>query len=292
MNAANTIGKNSVFSGAAYPLRVMRCPSHAPSYVQHAHEFHELVVIVDGSGKHKVEDKLYPIGTGDVFVILGDMRHCYPEADNLSLINLLYDPQRLAFPLADVGGLPGYHALFELEPMLRRQGKFQNRLRLTVDQLAQTLRLIAEMEEELHSTNEGRYFLGIAHLMRLIGYLSRCYSQLDLGEVRPVQQISNLLGYMEKNYAKPLTVKDLMGIAHMSQTTLMRVFNQLMGRSPIEHLIQLRVDKARQLLRRTEMSVTEIAQSVGFCDGNYLARQFRRIVRVSPREYRERRTGR
>ena len=287
----NVVGRQSVFTGAAYPLRVMRCPRHAASYTQHAHDFTELVVIVEGSGKHKVEDSVYRIEAGDVFVILGDMRHCYPGVDGegcLSLINLLYDPQQLAFPLADVVGLSGYHALFELEPTLRRQGKFQNRLRLSVEQLAQALKLIAEMEEELISANEGRHFLAIAHLMRLIGFLSRCYSQLDFDEVRPVEQISKLLSYMEKNYSRPLTVSDLMGVAHMSQTSLMRVFSQLMGHSPIEHLIRLRVDKARQLLRRTDMSVTEVAQNVGFCDGNYLARQFRSVAGVSPREYRGR----
>ena len=72
----------------------------------------------------------------------------------------------------------------------------------------------------------------------------------------------------------------------MSQTSLMRTFGQIMGRSPTDHLIRLRVSKAQELLRRTTLPVTEIALAVGFCDGNYLARQFRRITGTSPSEYR------
>jgi AraC-like DNA-binding protein len=272
-----------------YPIKVMRIPAHGASQGQHRHDFQELVIIVKGQGKHWVENEIYPIESGDVFVLLGDMKHCYPETDNLFLINILYDMRQINFPLADVGTLPGYHALFRLEPKIRSQRKLQNRLRLSVEQLTEALRLVAELEDELGSDRQGHYFFATAHLMRLIGFLARCYSQMETGGNRPLQHFSRLLGYMEKNYANPLGVKDLMRVAHMSQTTLMRTFKQLMGRSPIEHLIRLRISKARQLLRHTDQSLADIAVQVGFRDSNYLSRQFHKVTGVSPREFRQQR---
>ena len=272
----------------AYPIVVMRIPSHGATHDQHRHDFQELVIIVGGKGKHWVEDEVYPLEAGDTFVILGDMRHGYPEVDHLSLINILYDMRQLNLPLADLGTLPGYHALFNLEPQVRRQGKLRNRLRLSVEDLTEALRLVAELEEELASDAPGHQFLANANLMRLIGFLSRRYSQVEAAGGRTVQQLSKLLGHMERHYAKPMTVKDMTQLAHMSQTSLMRTFKRLLGHSPLEHLIRLRIAHAGRLLRHSDLPLAVIAERTGFCDSNYLSRQFRQIVGVPPSEYRVR----
>jgi len=269
----------------AYPIEVMRMPKHG-STPQHRHDFQELVIIVDGKGTHWVEDEQYPIEAGDTFVILGAMRHGYLDPENLSLINILYDMRRLSLPLADLGTLPGYHALFNLEPQVRRQGKYQNRLRLSVEDLTEALGLVTELEDELASEVPGHHFLANAHLMRLIGFLSRRYSQLEPAGNRAVERLSKLLGHMEKNYDKPLSVKEMTQLAHMSQSALMQTFKRLLGHSPLEHLIRLRVSHAKRLLRQSDLPLAVIAERTGFCDSNYLSRQFRQIVGVPPSEYR------
>ncbi len=279
----------TVFADPQFRLHIARVPDHGSSGDnQHSHSFHELVVIVDGHGKHHVEDEVYEIEAGDVFALLGDTRHGYQETQNLYVINVLFDPAQLGIPLADLGSLPGYHALFTVEPRVRRQQKFNNRLRLSMEQLSHAVKLIAEAEEELEHRKRGYRFAATTHLMRLIGYLSRCYSELEMDETRPVTQISELLGYMERHYAEPLSVEDLMQVANMSQTTLMRKFKEIMRRTPIDYLIRLRITKARELLRRSKMSITDVAFEVGFTDSNYFARQFRKVAGVSPREYRQR----
>ena len=283
----SVISRLWAFSPTQFPLQVMRFPSHPVSHAKHRHEFTELVVILNGTAEHEVGRDIYTIETGDAFIILGDTKHAYHEPENLSLINVLMDIPRLGFPLADLRDLPGYHALFEVEPRVRRLGKFRNRLRLSMDQLSTVTRLIAELEEELIVRRSGCRFMAIARLMQLIGYLSRCYLHLEHDDIRPVSQISKLLGYMERHYAEPIAVADMMEAAAMSQTTLMRSFRRIMGRSPVDHLIRLRVAKAQDLLRHTDMPISTIARNVGFCDGNYLARQFRRVTGISPRQYRQ-----
>lgn len=273
------------FADPQFPLRVMRLPQHGASQQQHTHDFSELVVILAGHGRHQVGREVYDISTGDVFVLLGDVSHCYPETNNLSLINILYDPVTLRLPRADLGAVPGYHALFELEPRLRRRGHFQNRLKLGMAELGELARLIAELEAELRSRMPGARFLAIAHLMRIIGFLTRAYSQMPVAQRRPVSQLSELLGYMEQHYAEPLTIRELARVARMSETSLFRQFRQIMDRSPMDYLIRLRIHKAAQLLRRDQMRVKEASEAVGFSDSNYFSRQFRHVMGVSPRQY-------
>ncbi len=273
------------FSDPHFRLHVMRLPQHGASRNQHTHDFNELVVILDGHGRHEVGREVYDISAGDVFVLLGDVSHCYPEVKNLSLINILYDPATLRFPRADLGAVPGYHALFEVEPRLRRHQRFQNRLKLGMAELGQLAKLIAELEAELRSKTPGSRFLATAHLMRIIGFLSRAYSQIPETQRRPVTQLSELLGYMERHYHEPLTIAGLARVAKMSETSLFRQFRQIMGRSPIDYLIRLRIQKAAQLMRREQARVKEASEAVGFTDSNYFTRQFRNVMGVSPREY-------
>ncbi len=275
------------FPDPHYRLRVMRVPQHGVSPDQHTHDFSELVVILDGHGKHQVGREVYEIATGDVFVLLGDASHCYPEVKDLSLINILYDPANLRFPRADLGALPGYHALFEVEPRLRKRQRFQNRLKLGMDELGRLAKLIAELETELRAKAPGSRFVATAHFMQIIAFLARAYSKIPVEKQRTVTQISELLGYMEQHFAQPLSVADLTKIAHMSQTSLFRLFRQLMGRSPIDYLIRLRIHKAAQLLRREPLRVKEVSESVGFTDSNYFTRQFRQVMGVSPRAYQQ-----
>jgi len=286
MKRCERIVGRSVFPEPDFRLRVMRVPDHGASQEQHTHSFEELVVILAGHGKHRVGEEIYDIAAGDIFVLLGEMTHCYPESRGLSLINILYDTGNLRLRRADIGALPGFHALFEIEPRLRQQQHFKNRLRLSVNELGRLTRLVADMEEEIVQQGPGYRFMAIAHFMRLIGFLARAYSGLPADEPRPVTQISEVLGYLERNYSQPIVVEDLTRVAHMSQSTLFRTFQQILGRSPIDHLLHLRIDKATQLLARTRLRVGEVSAAVGFNDSNYFTRQFRQITGLSPRDYR------
>ncbi|MCF7688789.1 MAG: AraC family transcriptional regulator [Cephaloticoccus sp.] len=273
-----------VFADPNFRLRVMRVPLQGPGAKPHAHEFEELVVIVGGRGTHRIGDEEYPIELGEVFVVLRGMSHHYLAVKGLSLINILYDPRRFRLPRADLGALPGYHALFEIEPRLRQKERFKNRLKLPVDELGQFLNIVAEIERELVDRNPGYRFMATAHFERLLGFISRSYTNVSKPVAQPVTQISEVLAYLERHYAKPLTVEDLARVAGMSPTSLFRLFKEIMDRSPIDYLIHLRIDKAAQLLRRGGLRVGEVSGAVGFNDSNYFARQFRRITGRSPRQ--------
>jgi len=124
--------------------------------------------------------------------------------------------------------------------------------------------------------------------MHLIGFVSRCYSHPDRSAERPFLRLGEVLSYIELHYRQPITVAQLTRIAHMSESSLMRQFRRVLSRSPIEHVIRVRVLKAAEQLQRGDVRVTEAAFACGFTDSNYFSRQFRRVMGTSPREYRTR----
>jgi AraC-like DNA-binding protein/quercetin dioxygenase-like cupin family protein len=277
-----------LFPEEDFALRVMRIRSHSPASL-HEHDFHELVVVLGGAARHVTSEGHYPISAGDVFLIRGDMAHGYEETNRLMIVNILFDPAGLGLPTDDLRRLPGYHVLFRLEPLLRRQHGFRSRLRLATDQLAEAAGLITRLENELVGRPPGYRFMARAHLMHLIGFLSRSYADApaEAAERRSLLALAGVLSFIERHYAEEITVDRLAGMAAMSESSLMRSFRKVTGRSPIDYVIALRVAKAAELLRRTDLAVTEIAFRCGFNDSNYFSRQFRKTMGRSPREYRK-----
>ena len=73
----------------------------------------------------------------------------------------------------------------------------------------------------------------------------------------------------------------------MSESSLLRAFKQATDRAPTQYLLDLRLRRAKNLLRNTSLNITEITFQTGFNDSNYFARQFRKRVGTSPHEYRK-----
>ncbi len=274
------------FSGA-FPLAVERREPQ-PEFPPHKHEFSEIVIVTSGSALHVTGRESWQLSAGDVFVIGGSRAHEYRELQRLSLINILFDPEKLRMQLGDLPAVPGYHALFTLEPALRRKSQFNSRLKLSPGDLTTLLGFTDLLEAELKNRAPGFGFQATALFMQIVCYLSRRYSEFKNADSRALLRSAEAIAHLESHFTEPLNLDRLADIAHMSKRSFIRSFQAATGQSPIAYLIELRIRHASRLLRQTNDSVTEIAFKVGFNDSNYFARQFRSVTGMTPREYRSR----
>lgn len=281
-----TLKKRDWFHADGFPIEVQRRDPQEP-FGLHTHEFSEIVIVTGGQGLHVIGKESWTLSAGDVFVMSGSRPHDYQNLNQLSLINILFDPEKLRLDLADLNSLPGYHALFTLEPAWRKRHQFKSRLRLPPKDLARVIAKVDELEQELRSRETGFGFLATATFMQIVGFLSRCYGQSKNADSRALLRIAETITHLEVNLAKPINLDELASIARMSRRSFLRAFQAAVGESPIAYLIQLRVNRAATLLRQNQKSVTDIAFDVGFTDSNYFTRQFRKQIGVSPRIYRQ-----
>lgn len=100
--------------------------------------------------------------------------------------------------------------------------------------------------------------------------------------------VKRIIHYLSTQYAEPLSIESMAETIGFSRAYLSRVFKRHTGMTPVTFLLQLRLDKARRLLReRRELTVEQIAASVGFQDPLYFSKQFRRFYGMPPTAYRE-----
>ncbi len=252
----------------------------------HSHAFTELAIIMGGTVVHCTRSGEYQLSPGDVFVIPPQLEHAYREAHNLYLCNIMYNLELLE-TFRDLEQIPGYHALFSLEPFFRRQHRFESRLHLQSEELANVSQMITGMKREFEEKKPGHKPALKALLIQLIVYLSRQYSLQKTGKTARLLPLAESVAFMEENFSQKLNLRDLAGIACMSVPNFIRVFKETYQDTPIDYLIRLRVQKAAELLQGSGESITVVALKAGFSDGNYFSRAFRRITGRTPREFRQ-----
>ncbi|VGO14002.1 HTH-type transcriptional activator RhaR [Pontiella desulfatans] len=265
-------------------IQITDVPEH-PDYPEHTHEFTELVVVYAGSGINCVDGVDYPISEGDVFVIHESSSHSYRETRHLHLCNVLFDSTLLDIKGIDMSHLPGFHALFLLEPKLRNK-PFSTRLRLDSKELHKAKAMIQELEMEVDKKQPGFRLVSQSLLLLLIGELSRWYDQSAENKPGKLMQIAHCMAHMERNYNEPLAIGELARMANMSERGFYRVFQEATGTTPNQYLTNLRIATASELLSKSEQSITDIAYECGFQDSSYMAKQFKKHMGVTPREFR------
>ncbi|WP_051236979.1 bifunctional transcriptional activator/DNA repair enzyme AdaA [Paenibacillus pinihumi] len=97
--------------------------------------------------------------------------------------------------------------------------------------------------------------------------------------------ISQIAGFIETGYAEPLTLNALSQAFHGSPYHLQRTFKRIMGVSPSRYIQQVRMEKAKELLLHTDMSVMDIAVAVGISNAAHFATLFRKKTGCTPTTY-------
>ncbi|MBC7310731.1 MAG: helix-turn-helix transcriptional regulator [Tetrasphaera sp.] len=105
-----------------------------------------------------------------------------------------------------------------------------------------------------------------------------------LRDLRLLRQVRDRI---DRDYAQPLDVPALAREVHMSAGHLSRQFKEAYGESPYSYLMTRRIERAMTLLRRGDLSVTDICFEVGFSSLGTFSTRFSELVGMSPSRYRQ-----
>jgi AraC-like DNA-binding protein/quercetin dioxygenase-like cupin family protein len=127
----------------------------------------------------------------------------------------------------------------------------------------------------------------------MVGYLYLFISALmkETSETRPHnasssnQYVLNAIKYIQFNYSHDISIDDVAKSVGVSRSHLYRVFMLNVGKSPIDYLTEYRINEACKLLRAGNLSIAEVAISVGFFDQFYFSRVFKRAKGMPPSKY-------
>lgn len=101
------------------------------------------------------------------------------------------------------------------------------------------------------------------------------------------QAVATAKHYIDENFCEPINLDDLAALVGMTRFSLAKRFRQRFGISPYRYVCQVRIRHAQTMMEQG-LRPTEIASEIGFFDQSHLARHFKRLCGMTPRQYRTR----
>ena len=122
--------------------------------------------------------------------------------------------------------------------------------------------------------------------MRTRGKIARVTGEPTAERLRHLARLRRVRDRIDRDYAQPLDVEALARAAHMSAGHLSREFKLAFGESPYSYLMTRRIERAMALLRRGDLSVTDVCFAVGCSSLGTFSTRFTELVGVPPSVYR------
>lgn len=224
-----------------------------------------LIYCTEGSGKIFVEEKEYDIGPNEAFCIPRDRSHRYYACQE--------DPWSILW-VHFKGEDTQYFPLEECEI-----------IRFTTENATNRMLFLFEL---LFKVLEGNYTLGnfiyISQVLSLI--LAETYDREKRHTtLEQNKHVTNVVRYMYKNLGKNLTLEQIVEEFDLSKSYLNAIFQKHTQHAPMDFFINLKMKRACRLLRTTELYIYEVAQQLGYEDQYYFSRVFKKVVGMSPKEY-------
>ena len=239
--------------------------------VPHTHNHVELFYIIGGKGQFLINDQLYPVNTNHLVIINPNVIHT-----EVSL-----NAQPLEYIVLGVDGI-------ELSISGTSNGQFCILDHFESLDMASCLRnILREMEMKqpgYEDVCQAFMEILIIRLMRSTGLSLPS----ETSAVSTNRQCAAVRRYIDLHFKEALTLEQLAEEGHMNKFYLSHAFKREYGVSPINYMISRRIEESKCLLAETDLSLSQIAQLLGFSSLSYFSQVFHRTQSISPKEYRQR----
>ncbi len=257
----------------------------------HDHGFYEINIIVEGSGRHYIENQSCSAEVGMVFIIPPNIKHGYYAEEYLNIFHILISGAFMEHYHDEIVKLPGYALLFEIEPYLR--GEYSSDLFLTLSEkeLSGITEVFGKLCTLQVSNYAGREILKNVLCLNLIGEFCQIISDRSLipGMLQQnpyMPAIVRSMEYIRSHFSEKFSFKELSADLNMSYSTYLRHFEDICGCSPKKYLQECRITKARELLTHTQKSILTIAHECGYYDSSHFIRSFYEVTGMNPLNFR------
>lgn len=249
----------------------------------HSHDHLEMAFILSGEGRYRFDDEIVSVREGDLLIINPGVRHqalACPDVE-LPTTEFFVGAMDIRIPGLPDNTLPvpdGGHVMH------------------TTGELRQKLfKMCSSMEAENAVCRQGRYFMMKAYLMQMILLVIReqCepikqvkgYAFESVNKKYVVEQIVN---YFDDHYSEKISLDQIAENMYLSPFYISKIFKSETGDTPIRHLINIRLEKAKELLEGGYAgSIQEVAASVGYDDAYHFSKLFKKRYGISPSQARK-----
>lgn len=248
----------------------------------HSHEFIEIVYCFEGNGIQIVGDHEYKMERGSILFLNYGQSHSFYSDSVMGYYNFLLLPSFISESLINTVDAFSFLTLaafsdFDVQdpaPILRMTGKEM----LEVENIAE------RMEHEFDRKETG-------YRAALLGYITVLFSKIFRKMSLPAETDNGvskrnitpeIISYIENHLNEKLTLAELACRSFYNPSYFSRIFKEYSGQSLSDFIHRKRVERALDMLKKTDLTVEQVGFAVGFSDKKQFYRQFKNYMGITP----------
>lgn len=252
------------------------------------HDYFEMVYVHEGELVWQVQDRFMTQRTGELFLVGSTLYHRLTERSHprVKVISLHFLPDAIR------SSAPPGEAEEYLMSFLMQDATFPHVILAKTGVPARTLPILEKIHDGLPAMSPLARLSVKTHLKLLLLQLANHYAAYRSARnefnrrQQALQRLQPLFAFLEKRYSEMISVEDAAGLIRMSKSHFMAFFREVTGQSFIAYLTHFRIAKAQELLVKTDKTIAEVGQELGYCDQSYFGATFRALTHMTPFEYR------
>ncbi|WP_276948398.1 AraC family transcriptional regulator [Acetatifactor muris] len=274
--------------------RLVIKPFAQEDVTSHDHNCFELAYVIDGTAEQTLEGVTERVGRGDYFIIDCGSSHSYQNCREFTLLNCLFFAEVIDSTMA---GCRSFDELMRV-CLIRYHRQYFGETpanRIFHDRDGRVLLLLEGMREEYIQRHTGYREIFRGRLLEILILTMRqavgTQGEKDIaGQLRNTAKsdvIFEVINYLEAHYEQRAVLQSFCGKFHYSLPYISRRFRQETGMTALDYLQKIRVEKCCGMLAGSNQSIQSIAREAGYEDTKFFNQVFKRLVGLTPGEYRK-----
>lgn len=232
-------------------------------------KFNKLYFIIEGEGYGKIDNVEFQVHPGQFILIPSNSIHSFHSYENKDIVKYfchfksktgdleLFDFLEVPYSV----DVPNANSLIELFKQLIQSFTSNDYMAVLKENTA-LLQLIMYYFE--HVDNE----------------------EIRIAKTKSNEILSNVINYIANNLSKNININDLAELVYLHPNYFIKYFKKHMGSSPKNYMNKLRLEKAKELLLISELSIIDISKEIGYSDSCYFSKYFKKKTGFTPSEFR------
>ena len=251
---------------------------------EHTHQFAELVYTLSGKGVHRIDGKEFHVKTGDLLWINYHSHHAVLPSEALTYMDIMVKPEYVNEALR---GTDDLFLLLQLRDFADLSNKVEREnvlLHFNGEERKRFEFLLNWTEDEQRQNLPAKDLILHSALSMLLSMVFR-----KMSEHQNIRLTVNdfLLSYIERNCHNKLLIHDIAAMCGYTPEHFTRIFKEYTGKTPMRFILDARIQKAKALLLKTDLSVEHIVTECGFSNRTAFFKSFFEQVGATPLQYRK-----
>lgn len=241
---------------------------------KHHHDFLEISILLEGESNYYFNDEpAKKIRAGSIMLFNPGIDHCEFQLPGTRSHQLHIGLKNISLEGFKRNVFPNKHPLLDL-------GQYHHQV---LDKAWQLVKESNEERDEFQLIQKALLIEMLVYILRgLNDEDSNVVPYLSKSQQRQQKIVNYTIYYLENHYKEEITLEKLAQDQFLSPTYLSKIFKEATEMSPTNYLIEIRLKRAKDMLKNDQLTIKEVASAVGYQDAYHFSKSFKKLYGISP----------